>query len=206
MLNIQTICSLTHYKLTPLNQLLDAVLGLSDIERWTELFGFFWTLSIVWYVKVLQKTTTFRRLDLSPTSGGWGRVDQSLVQWWKLALSDGPNWVGLPCPIHLRTEIDPVSETLWSLIKLPHTRRWTESKRSQIVLYNVHHRQTLFKSIERWMCQSLYVSQPTHQQLRQFHHLHLNSSVCLCNYLTISVHSGLFSEKLWKKEKWKCWY
>jgi hypothetical protein len=35
-----------------------------------ELFGFFWTLSIVWYVEVLQKTTTFRRLDLSPSSGG----------------------------------------------------------------------------------------------------------------------------------------
>jgi hypothetical protein len=25
----------------------------------TELFGFFWTLSIVWYVEVLQKTTTY---------------------------------------------------------------------------------------------------------------------------------------------------
>jgi hypothetical protein len=54
----------------------------------TGLFGFFWTLSIVSYVEVLQKTTTFRRLDLSPSSGGWGRVDL-----------------------------------------LPHTRRWTESKK-----------------------------------------------------------------------------
>jgi hypothetical protein len=53
----------------------------------------------------------------------------------RLALSDGPNCVGLPCPIHLRTETDPVSETLWSFVKLPHTRRWTESKRSQIILY-----------------------------------------------------------------------
>jgi hypothetical protein len=33
MLNIQTICSFRHYKLTPLNQLLDAVFSLSDIER-----------------------------------------------------------------------------------------------------------------------------------------------------------------------------
>jgi hypothetical protein len=41
----------------------------------TELFGFFWTLSVVWYVEVLQKTTTFRRLELSPSSGEWGRVD-----------------------------------------------------------------------------------------------------------------------------------
>jgi hypothetical protein len=26
-------------------------------------------------VEVLEKTTTFRGLDLSPSSGGWGRVD-----------------------------------------------------------------------------------------------------------------------------------
>jgi hypothetical protein len=45
----------------------------------TELFGFFWTLSIVWYVEVLQKTTTFRRLDLFPSLSGWGRVD--LLSW-----------------------------------------------------------------------------------------------------------------------------
>jgi hypothetical protein len=38
-----------------------------------------------------QNTTTFRRLDLC----------------------NGPNWVGLSCPIHLRTETDPVSETLY---------------------------------------------------------------------------------------------
>jgi hypothetical protein len=31
----------------------------------------------------------------------------------RLALSNGPNWVGLSCAIHLRTETDPVSETLW---------------------------------------------------------------------------------------------
>jgi hypothetical protein len=77
----------------------------------TELFGFFWTLSIVWYVE---------------------------VQWLRLALSNGPSWVCLPCPIHLRTETDPVSETLWSFVKHQPTRRWTESKRSQIVLYKIN--------------------------------------------------------------------
>jgi hypothetical protein len=40
---------------------------------------FFWTLSIVSYVEVLQKATTFRRLDLFPSSDGWGRVD--LLSW-----------------------------------------------------------------------------------------------------------------------------
>jgi hypothetical protein len=37
--------------------------------------------------------------------------------------------------LNLRMETDPVSEMSWSFVKLPHTRRWTESKRSQIVLY-----------------------------------------------------------------------
>jgi hypothetical protein len=50
-----------------------------NISWTTELCGFFWTLSIVWYMEVLQKTTTFHRLDLSPSSGGWGRID--LLSW-----------------------------------------------------------------------------------------------------------------------------
>jgi hypothetical protein len=39
-------------------------------------------------------------------------------------------WMGQGRP----TQLGP-SETLWSFVKLPHTRRWIESKRSQIVLY-----------------------------------------------------------------------
>jgi hypothetical protein len=34
----------------------------------------------------------------------------------RVALSNGPNWVGLSCPIHLRTETDPVSEALWDFL------------------------------------------------------------------------------------------
>jgi hypothetical protein len=129
----------------------------------TELFDFFWTLPIVSYMDVLQKTTTFRRLDLSPSSGGWGRID--LLSWgrqkelasitelessfWRAQLSRST------LPIHLRTETDPVSETLWSFVKRPNKRRWTESKRSQIVLYNTHHRQNPFKSIY-WNTVSLW--------------------------------------------------
>jgi hypothetical protein len=64
---------------------------------------------------------------LYPSSGMWEFYK-------RLALSNGPNWVGLPCPIHLRTETDPVFETLWPFVKLPHTRGWIESKRSQIIL------------------------------------------------------------------------
>jgi hypothetical protein len=33
-----------------------------------------------------------------------------VVQWLRVALSKGPNWVGVFLP-HLRTETDPVSET-----------------------------------------------------------------------------------------------
>jgi hypothetical protein len=36
---------------------------------------------------------------------------------------------------HNVSETGSVSENLWSFVKLPHTRRWTEFKRSQIVLY-----------------------------------------------------------------------
>jgi hypothetical protein len=68
-------------------------------------------------------------------------------------LNHWSNWVGLSWPIHLRTETDPVSETLWSFVKLPHTRRWIESKRSQIALYNIHHRQNPLKSIWNYIAQ-----------------------------------------------------
>jgi hypothetical protein len=46
-----------------------------NLRNFTELFGFFWTLSIVSYMEVLQMATTFRGLDVSPSSCGWGRVD-----------------------------------------------------------------------------------------------------------------------------------
>jgi hypothetical protein len=44
----------------------------------TELLGLFWTLSIVLYVED-KNPTTFRRLDVSPSSGGWGRTN--LLSW-----------------------------------------------------------------------------------------------------------------------------
>jgi hypothetical protein len=55
-------------------------------EFHTERFGFFWTLSLVCYMEVLQKSTTFRRLDLCPSSGGWGRIDL-LSSFWRAQLS-----------------------------------------------------------------------------------------------------------------------
>jgi hypothetical protein len=43
-------------------------------------------------------------------------VRPEFVQWLRLALSNGPKCVGLSCPIHLRTEAEPVSETMWSFV------------------------------------------------------------------------------------------
>jgi hypothetical protein len=48
-------------------------------------------------------------------------------------------WMGQGGP----TQLGPSER---AFVKLPHTRRWTESKRSQIVLYKIHHRQNPFKS------------------------------------------------------------
>jgi hypothetical protein len=52
----------------------------------------------------------------------------------------------LSCPIHVRTETDPVSETLCFFLSY-NTRRWMESIINLIVLYSLHHRQNPFKFI-----------------------------------------------------------
>jgi hypothetical protein len=39
----------------------------------------------------------------------------SVLRWWRLAISKGPNWVGV-FPPHLRTETDPVSDTSYFLV------------------------------------------------------------------------------------------
>jgi hypothetical protein len=79
------------------------------VQSYWACFGLY-PSSCMWKTK---NTTTFRRLDLSPSSGGWGRIN---LHWLWLALSNGHNWVGLSCPIHLRTETHPVSETLWDFL------------------------------------------------------------------------------------------
>jgi hypothetical protein len=69
----------------------------------------FWTLSIV----SGYKNTTFREL----------------VQWERLALSKGPNWVG---PLfYLMTGAEPAPETLWNV----NLRRWTKSKKRGFIMY-----------------------------------------------------------------------
>jgi hypothetical protein len=51
-----------------------------------------------------------------------------LVQWLSLALSKGPNWAGI-LPPHLRTEADPVSETLCSLVfRIPEVQKPSNSE------------------------------------------------------------------------------
>jgi hypothetical protein len=61
----------------------------------SELLGF-WTLSIVRNAKKIDDTT-FRKLDLFPSSGeGWETDSvESVIKRKKLALSDGPKRVGV---------------------------------------------------------------------------------------------------------------
>jgi hypothetical protein len=66
----------------------------------------FWTLSIFQYSKKLNNTT-FRKLDLIPSSGQGGKTPSQLGPLEKANLNHLPD---------LRTETDPVSETLCSLI------------------------------------------------------------------------------------------
>jgi hypothetical protein len=77
----------------------------------------------------ILENTTFRKLDLFPSSGEGGGEDtysvgplrkswsQSIsITGLRLAHSKGPNWVGVFSPhLHLRTKTDPVSETSCSL-------------------------------------------------------------------------------------------
>jgi hypothetical protein len=68
----------------------------------------------------ILKNTTFRKLDLLPSSGEgvetptlFGRLERANLSHW-LALSNGPNRVGVS-PSHLRKETNSVFETLCSL-------------------------------------------------------------------------------------------
>jgi hypothetical protein len=77
---------------------------------------------------------------------GQDRPTHRTIQWLRLALSNGPNWVGLSCPIHLRTETSSLQNIV--VFCLIYTRRWIKSKISLIVLYSLHHRQNPFE----WIC------------------------------------------------------
>jgi hypothetical protein len=117
----------------------------------TELLGLFWTLSIVWYGEDKKKNHNVSETGFVSVLRWMGQ--DKPTQLGPLERASLNHWTGLFCPIHLRTETDPVSETLWSFVKLLHTRRWIKSKISPIILYNIHNRQDPFKSI----CTSLFV-------------------------------------------------
>jgi hypothetical protein len=72
------------------------------------------------------ENTTFRKLDVFPCSGeGWGEptplgpLERANLSHW-----NEPNRVGAS-PLHLRTETDPISETLCSLVscRIPDNRQ-----------------------------------------------------------------------------------
>jgi hypothetical protein len=85
----------------------------------SEILGFR-ALSIVLVLKnKLRKNTTFRKLDLFPSSGDGKTYSVGSL----LALSKGPNRIGFS--LHLRAETDPVSETsCFSLVCILIPGRW----------------------------------------------------------------------------------
>jgi hypothetical protein len=76
-----------------------------------------------------DKNTTFRKLDLFPSSGEGRHL--LLVQWLRLTLSKGPNRVCVSP--HLRTETDPVSETSCLTSDSLESGRWTKSENPLII-------------------------------------------------------------------------
>jgi hypothetical protein len=65
-------------------------------------------------------------------------------QWLRLALSKGPNWVGVVSPTFTRARKQiqfPKRRVFWN------TGRWKKSRKIMWILYNIHHRQNPFKPI-----------------------------------------------------------
>jgi hypothetical protein len=101
--------------------------------------NFFWTFSIVLYSKKHDLSETG---SVSVLRWRWGR--RELIQWLRLALSKGPNWVGVFSPTFTwgRKHIQfPKRRVFWN------TRQWKKSRNILWILYNIHHRQNPFKSI-----------------------------------------------------------
>jgi hypothetical protein len=136
-----------------------ATLDLKRFWRWCMLYRTIGLIlnSIHRLICRRQKTTTFRRLDLSPSSGGlgldkpisWARqkelvsvIGDSITQWVRPSLSNEPNWVGLSCP---NPPEDGDRSSLRNVVVfcLLHTRRWIEFKISAIVLKATCSSQTL---------------------------------------------------------------
>jgi hypothetical protein len=65
------------------------------------------------------------------------------VQWLRLALSKGPNRVGVS--LHLRMETDPVSEMSCFSSNYLKPGRWTKSE-NPVILCVIHHRQNPIES------------------------------------------------------------
>jgi hypothetical protein len=132
---------------------------------------------------------------LCPSSGMWKFYERPqcfgdwicLLTGLRLGLSGGPNWVGLPCPIHTRKETDPVSETLWSFVKLPHTRRCTKSKRSQIVLYNHKHVADTKILNYIWQTTAKTTKLQLTKKIKDMQDFNLCSTTLLANKLTYEV-------------------
>jgi hypothetical protein len=71
------------------------------------------------------------------------RTETDPVEWLRLALSKGPNRVGVS--LHLRTETDPVSERSCFSSNYFESGRWTKSE-NPVIMCVIHHRQNPIES------------------------------------------------------------
>jgi hypothetical protein len=90
----------------------------------TGFLGFFRSL-------VFWENSTFRKHDLSPSSGERS-VDPYSIKSVRLALPNGRNWVDVSVPFHLRAETDPVPETLCSF-RMSDDGRIPETQHSRVL-------------------------------------------------------------------------
>jgi hypothetical protein len=109
-----------------------------------------------------NRNMTFRKLNLFPSSGEGGRrhllsvgPEKERISITGLALSKGPNWVGVFSPLHMRMETNPVSETscFYSL-----EYQTMEKTKNPVILCTIHHRQNPLESTSISNCPCLLIS------------------------------------------------
>jgi hypothetical protein len=94
-----------------------------------------------------KKTERFGNCDQFPSSGEGGKAHTLLSPLERAGLN---HWTvfPLPSPAHLRTETDPVPETLCLHVRIKNSERWRKS-RNPVILSVIHHRQNLSVSARR---------------------------------------------------------
>jgi hypothetical protein len=108
------------------------------------------------------------------------------TQWLRLALSKGPNRVGVS--LHLRTETDPVSETSYFSSNYLESGRWTNFE-NPVILCVIHLRQNPIEStLPSCFLATIrgYTDRPTETQIQQILHYCMYSLPLKRVYLAVA--------------------